>query len=80
MSDPLVSTIGFDDLGVTVLVDRRERTAFLMDNDAEHLGAFQVVHGKLLWFGVDETYPPSMVVMTVQSMIGGDFVDLLLRT
>ncbi len=72
MSDPLVTTISFSpSYGVTVLVDRRERTAFLMGDDTDHLGMFMIGRGRLLWFGVDETYPPLAIVKTVQSMIGG---------
>ncbi len=71
MSDPLVTIISFDSYGVTILVDRRERIAFLMGYDADHLGMFMVGRGRLLWFGVDETYPPLAIVRTVRSMIGG---------
>ncbi len=69
MPDPLVTTIEFDD--VTLLVDRRGRTAFLMSHDAEHLGAYHVAKGRLLWFGIDSVYPPLEITRTVHSMIGG---------
>lgn len=70
VADPLVTTIGFDELEIAILVDRRERTAFLMDWEANHLGGFKVVGGKLLWFGSDDTVPPDAIVETVNSMIG----------
>ncbi len=71
MPDPLVTTIGFDALGVAVLVDRRRRHVFLMDHEANHLGAFQVTRGYFCWFGIDDAFPPVEVVEVVHSMIGG---------
>lgn len=65
------TTIQFEKHGIIVLVDRVERTAFLMDyENVEHLGAFEVASGFLRWHGIGcRSSAPADIVDTVRSML-----------
>ena len=64
------TTIRFEKHGIQLLVDRVERTAFLMDyENAEHLGAFDVWFGDVFYYPTSDGIVPLDVVDTVRSML-----------
>ena len=65
------TTIQFENHGIQLLVDRVDKTAFLMDyENAEHIGAFDAGSGFLRWYGVDcRSDVPTEIIDTVRSML-----------
>ena len=65
------TTMQFEKHGIEILVDRVERTAFLMDyENVKFLGAFDASSGFLRWGGFDcLSNVPVEIVDTVRSMI-----------
>ncbi len=63
--------IHFKNHGIELLVDRVEKTAFLMDyENVEHLGAFDVASGFLRWHGLAcRSDVPTEIIDTVRSML-----------
>ncbi|KKK78388.1 hypothetical protein LCGC14_2844080 [marine sediment metagenome] len=63
--------IRFENHGIQLLVDRVEKTAFLMDyEDAEFLGMFDSDDGVLRWGGfVCRSEVPLEIEQTVRSML-----------